>query len=180
MTDFNKLSLRRRIDRNAAFQDWRLQRFPAAKEMTSLSRKVTTPHFDQASRLAGGTLNLFCIGTFWGQRDQIELEQRFDVKCDGIFTNGNAGLPPRYWLNEIYAHQIFSGKRNPSRDKLICLCFGLGLDVEEMQLLLRACGYSNLYVKRRRESVILYARLKGLTLLQCNELLYDEEEPLLQ
>jgi len=102
---------------------------------------------------------------------QLLLEEKSLSRSEVIARSG---------LNEIYAHQIFFGKRNPSRDKLICLCFGLGLDVEEMQLLLRACGYSNLYVKRRRESVILYARLKGLTLLQCNELLYDEEEPLLQ
>ena len=27
-------------------------------------------------------------------------------------------------LNDIYAHQIFSGRRKPSRDKLLCICFG--------------------------------------------------------
>ena len=32
----------------------------------------------------------------------------------------------RSGLNDIYAHQILSGKRRPSRDKLLCLCFGSG------------------------------------------------------
>lgn len=37
-------------------------------------------------------------------------------------------------LNEIYGYQIFSGKRIPSRDKLISISFGLELSLEETQL----------------------------------------------
>ena len=39
----------------------------------------------------------------------------------------------RSGLNDIYAHQILSGKRRPSRDKLLCLCFGLNLDAAQVQ-----------------------------------------------
>lgn len=82
-------------------------------------------------------------------------------------------------LNDIYAHQIFAGIRRPSRDKLLCLCFGLGLSAEEVQSVLRDCGYVPLYVKKRRDSIILYALLKGMSLLELNGLLYEEKEPLL-
>lgn len=82
-------------------------------------------------------------------------------------------------LNEIYAYQIFAGKRVPSRDKLLCLCFALALTAEEVQPLLRDCGYVPLYVKKRRDSIILFALLKRLSLSQVNELLYEEGEALL-
>lgn len=82
-------------------------------------------------------------------------------------------------LNDIYAHQIISGKRRPSRDKLVCLCFGLGLSAEQVQNLLRDCGYVPLYVKKRRDSIILYALIKNMSLLELNELLYEEKEDLL-
>ncbi|MBQ4638843.1 MAG: XRE family transcriptional regulator [Clostridia bacterium] len=82
-------------------------------------------------------------------------------------------------LNDIYTHQIFAGKRKPSRDKLLCLCFGLKLTAEETQLLLKETGYVPLYVKKRRDSIILYAFIKELTLIECNDLLYEEKERLL-
>lgn len=82
-------------------------------------------------------------------------------------------------LNDIYAHQIFSGKRTPSRDKLLCLCFGMKLTTEETQVLLKQCGYPTLYAKKRRDSVILHALLHKRSLMQCNEELYNIGETLL-
>lgn len=79
-------------------------------------------------------------------------------------------------LNDIYAHQIFSGKRRPSRDKLLCLAFGMGLDAAETQSLLKECGYAPLYAKDRRDSIILYALHHGQSLMKLNETLYDEGE----
>lgn len=64
-------------------------------------------------------------------------------------------------LNEIYAYQIFAGSRMPSRDKLICLCFGMKLTVEETQQLLKAAGFAPLYPKNRRDSIIIYALNNG-------------------
>ena len=28
-------------------------------------------------------------------------------------------------ISEVYLHQVFSGRRTPSRDRLLCLCIGL-------------------------------------------------------
>ena len=47
-------------------------------------------------------------------------------------------------LNEIYGYQIFSGKRIPSRDKLISISFGLELSLEETQTLLKYAGFAPL------------------------------------
>ena len=100
----------------------------------------------------------------------LRMEEKGLSRTDVIAGSG---------LNDIYAHQIFSGKRTPSRNKLLCLCFGLRLNAEETQHLLRACGHSALYVKKRRDSIIMYALMHNMTLLQCNELLYEEKEDLL-
>lgn len=82
-------------------------------------------------------------------------------------------------INDIYVHQILSGKRRPSRDKLLCLVFGMGLTTEETQTLLKRCGYGQLYAKNRRDSVVLFALQRGMNLLQVNEQLFEAGEDLL-
>ena len=44
-----------------------------------------------------------------------------------------AELARRASMSEVYLHQVFSGRRNPSRDRLLCLCVGLGATLEETQ-----------------------------------------------
>lgn len=36
-------------------------------------------------------------------------------------------------MSEVYLHQVFAGRRNPSRSRLLCLCFGLQTTVVETQ-----------------------------------------------
>ena len=79
-------------------------------------------------------------------------------------------------INEIYGYQIFSGKRYPSRDKLLCLSVGMGLTVDEAQSLLKLAGYAMLYPKRKRDSIILFGLERGYTIIQINESLYDQGE----
>ena len=79
-------------------------------------------------------------------------------------------------VNEIYAYQIFAGKRQPSRDKLLCLCFGMRLSIEEVQKLLKQVGYAELYPRIKRDSIMLFALNKYLTVTQVNDLLYDNSE----
>ena len=76
-------------------------------------------------------------------------------------------------LNEIYCYQIFSGLRQPTRDKVLCLAIGFSLNVQETQQLLKSCGLPFLYARLRRDAVILFAVGKGLSVPQTNELLYD-------
>ena len=42
-------------------------------------------------------------------------------------------------ISDIYLYQIFSGKRVPTRDRLICICMGMLLSMEDPQRLLRLC-----------------------------------------
>ena len=56
-----------------------------------------------------------------------------------------AELARRSGVSEVYLHQLFSGRRKPSRDKLLCLCVGMELTVDETQRLLKEAAYAQLY-----------------------------------
>ena len=76
-------------------------------------------------------------------------------------------------LSEVYAYQIFSGQRHPDRKKLLCLAVGMSLDLEETQTLLKCAGYAPLYVKLPFDSVVAYGICKQLSVIQINEILFD-------
>ena len=76
-------------------------------------------------------------------------------------------------MSEIYAYHIFAGSRIPERGKVLALAIGMGLKLEQVQQLLKAAGYSPLYVKRPFDSVVLYGIIKNMSVAQINELLYD-------
>ena len=84
-----------------------------------------------------------------------------------------ATLAKNSGMSEIYLHQLFAGKRRPSRDRLIALCIGLSESIDGTQELLRQSGLAQLYVRKKRDAVILYGLLHGLNLYQVNDLLFD-------
>ena len=87
-----------------------------------------------------------------------------------------ATLAKRSGMSEVYLHQVFSGRRNPSRNRLLCLCFGLTASSEETQELLKQCGLAQLYPKDRRDAIILYGILNGMDLFAVNDKLFAENE----
>ena len=87
-----------------------------------------------------------------------------------------ATLAKQSGMSEVYLHQVFSGRRNPSRNRLLCLCFGLNASLEETQELLKRCGFAQLYPKDRRDAIILYSILNGMDLFAVNDKLFAENE----
>jgi len=49
---------------------------------------------------------------------------------------------------------------NPSRNRLLCLCYGLEATVDETQELLKLCGMAQLYPKLKRDAIIYYGLLQ--------------------
>ena len=93
-----------------------------------------------------------------------ELLQRKGLKKSHVIKNAE--------LSEIYGYQIFSGVRVPERKKLLCLAVSMGLNIDEVQQLLKCAGYPQLYAKRPFDCVALYGFCKGLSVIEINELLY--------
>ena len=74
-------------------------------------------------------------------------------------------------IDRSYGHQLFNGTRKPSRDKVLQLAFGFGLNVDQTQRLLRSAGKSLLYPRLKRDMVILFALNKSMNLIELQELL---------
>lgn len=82
-------------------------------------------------------------------------------------------------LDHASVYQIFKGEKRPSRDKLICLAFGLHLNEKETQRMLKLGGCSELYPRVPRDAIILYAIQRGMDIQKAEELLLDHEYPAL-
>ncbi len=79
-------------------------------------------------------------------------------------------------MSEVYLHQLFSGRRKPSRDKLLCLCVGMELTIEETQTALKEAAYAELYPRIKREAVIYHGIVHHTSLDQINDNLFDANE----
>ena len=118
--------------------------------------------------------------------DRFLSEHRADFEQESaseylnyLFSRKNvtkAALAKNACMSEVYLHQVFAGKRNPSRNRIICICFGLGAGLEETQDFLKHCGHAQLYVKSKRDSIIIYGLLNGLSLNEVNDKLFAENE----
>lgn len=75
-------------------------------------------------------------------------------------------------LNQTYAYQIMAGLRRASRDKLVQLCFGMGLSVDEACELLEVGSVNRLNPTCRRDIIIAYCLDHGLDVTECDDLLW--------
>ena len=105
----------------------------------------------------------------------VSLAEHLDALLDQKETS-KAEVIYRARLDTVYGYQIFNGTRKPSRDKLLQLAFGFPLTYKETLTLLKIAGVGSLYVRRRRDSIIIFALNKGFSLEQLNELLEQEDE----
>ena len=79
-------------------------------------------------------------------------------------------------LNDTYGYQIFTGARNPSRDKLLQIAFAMRLSLRETNRLLKCAGLSDLYCKNRRDAIIAYCLEHDVDLMGVNDQLYNFNE----
>ena len=79
----------------------------------------------------------------------------------------------RAGIERGFGHQLFRGSRNPSRDNVLRLAFGFGLDVDETQALLRAARRTPLYPRIKRDSAILYGLAHHNTIIEIQSSLSD-------
>lgn len=79
-------------------------------------------------------------------------------------------------MSDVYLHQLFSGRRKPSRDKILCLCIGMELSIEDTQKLLKEAAFAPLYLRKRREAIIYYGILNHQPIEKINDKLFDKNE----
>ncbi len=82
-------------------------------------------------------------------------------------------------LERTYAYQILSGiKENPGKDKILRLCIAAKCTLNETLKALEIANVPGLYVRNRRDIILIYAIENGLSVLEANLLLdqYKENE----
>ena len=82
-------------------------------------------------------------------------------------------------LEKSYGHQLFSGKRKPSRDTVIQLAFALHAYVAEAQEMLKITRKSLLYPRIKRDTVIIYCLHNHVSLVDTEIILHDLGLPIL-
>ena len=105
-------------------------------------------------------------------RDLDELIRSRHVQKRQLFMDSN--------INESYGYEILSGKRYPSRDVLLSIFLSLHLSVDEVNRFFRTHGFAPLYVRKKFDAAVIYSLLHGWSVMQCNELLYENGLPLLR
>ena len=119
------------------------------------------------------------IQSYLKNNDKEFIQENLAVHLTELFrakSISKADLARRSEMSEVYLHQIFSGRRIPTRDRVLCLCFGLSATLEETQMLLKHSGHAQLYPRIKRDSIILFGLKKQLTLREINDQLFAAHE----
>lgn len=119
------------------------------------------------------------LSSFLSANREQFVDEDFAGMIQDLFRRSGlskAALAKKAGISEVYLYQIFSGERTPSRDRAICLCFGLSATLEETQEILKRNGLAQLYVKNRRDAIIVYGLTHDMELTEINDRLFAEEE----
>ncbi|MDR2572490.1 MAG: hypothetical protein LBD23_19640 [Oscillospiraceae bacterium] len=123
------------------------------------------------------------IKTFIKQHEKEMDQTSFCAYLDKICKKKDM-LPghviKRSGIERTYGHQIFNGRRRPSRDKVIQLAFGFQMKTDEAQELLKAAQKSLLYPKIRRDTVIIFALNRGFCVDDTQETLFELSLPIIE
>jgi len=92
-----------------------------------------------------------------------QMLKKYNLKISEVAKNSGAGE---------YVYKVFRGDRTASRDILIAISFGMGLSLEETQFLLKISGFSHLYSRNQRDSVIIYALTHKMSIFELDDVLY--------
>ena len=112
-------------------------------------------------------------GPYFSHQGLSELLEAAYARC----PFSKAALARRSDMSEIYVYQVFSGRRHPSRDRLLSLCVGMGAALDETQAILRAASFSELYPRLTRDAIIAHGIVHGAGLEQINNDLLTRGEP---
>ena len=120
------------------------------------------------------------------------LFESYDIDAYVCNNNDELGLPPFHVLitdicnktgdiheqiikqsgiERSYGHQLFSGRRKPSRDKVLQFAFGFHFDVEETQEFLKTSQKSLLYPRIVRDAAILKCLREEKTIFETQQML---------
>ncbi len=75
-----------------------------------------------------------------------------------------------------YIYQVFREIKNPGRDVLLCIALAMELGTEKTCRLLRVARMPLLDARNRRDSIVIFALERKLTVPDTNDILYELKE----
>ncbi len=114
------------------------------------------------------------IDEFMNEYDFELKTSSFEEYINILAKEKNCSIPEiisRGYMKESYCYQLFKGIRKPSRDKIIQLCFGMKLTLQESNKLLRAGEKNELYCRNKRDAVIIFGLNNNLAIIDVEEVL---------
>lgn len=113
---------------------------------------------------------------FLNENEELLVAPSFTEYLEALCVRGNAvreQVINRAGIERCFGHQLFRGSRKPSRDNVLRLAFGFGIDVEETQALLRAARKAPLYPRVKRDAAIICGLSHHYTMIEMQTLLHD-------
>ena len=149
--------------------------FRRSANSTRTEYSTTTPPVKKSSLIRGVPSDKLhaqikganSFSEFWERhRKQIVHQPLSKYLCELLEEKGlkRSDVVVRTGLDKAYIYQIFAGKKNPSRDKLITIAFGMKLSEEETQRMLQLSGHRELWPKDERDALFLFAIQRGMSL----------------
>lgn len=103
-----------------------------------------------------------------------ELLEKYQVDKSDVFRRAQM-------TDTNYGYELFrDDTKKASRDKLIRICMGFPLSIEEAQKVLRCGKVRPLYPRDRRDACVLFALKNGQSIDSLNDILYDNGEQLFE
>lgn len=78
-------------------------------------------------------------------------------------------------IERTYLYQIMRGEKNPGRDKIIAIAIACEMNIAECQRALEIAKEGILYAKSSRDSLIIYAINKKMSVRELNSFLQDHQ-----
>ena len=74
-------------------------------------------------------------------------------------------------LSEPYLYNLIRGDKHPSRNKVLQLAFGLGIDMAQTERLLQLAGHNAFYTRNKRDALVQYALGQCMNIHEADGLL---------
>lgn len=88
-----------------------------------------------------------------------------------------ADVQKKCGIERTYIYQIMNGRKNPGRDKIIMIALASGMTLAECQRALEVAQEGILYAKSSRDSLIIYAFNKKMSVMELNRFLEGHDLP---
>lgn len=133
--------------------------------------------------LKGDTINLYKIVNDLKTKKELDeyigtlTPESFKWFFNEYVAANNLDLPTIHKKSNLsrgYFYNIINGDRRPSRDKIICLCIGAGMNVKQLDRGLRIGETGKLDPKNSRDVLIWYAVNKGIDNVVLINIMLDE------